>query len=161
MVTTFHICPPISPPVSAHQDDLSVPHGTGSSISELIALQSVFGKVLGNVAGMGCQFVQSEITSNPDVSPVVFGDAGYAVVGKSLGGGVDLRLDALFEVVAQSAIFCSEPYPVLAVHEDTVRETVLVQTVDALEGREPAVVPAVETCQSDGGSSEHLEMPPS
>ena len=147
---------PVDTACSAHQDDPSVPHSAGSSITKLIALQSVFGKVLGDVAGLGSQFVQSEITSNPDVSPVIFGEAGYAVVGESFGGGVDLRLDAFSEIVAQGAVFSSKPNLVLAIYEDTVGETVLVQTVDAPEGRDPAVVSAVETCQSDGGSYENL-----
>ena len=46
---------------------------------------------------------------------------------------------SLLRIIADCAFFCTKPYAVLAVSVNAMRETALVQTVDAPESRSPTL----------------------
>ena len=154
---SYLIClEPVESARTAHQDGFSILCGAYGSVAELVALQSAFGIELGDCSALESQFVESLDGSYPYIALVVLGNACHAVVGESVGCGIQFWLDAFPEVEAEGSILGAIPYVVFAIYKHAVRKTVLVQAVDALEGGNPAVSLAVEARQSHRGGYIHV-----
>ena len=146
---SYLIClEPVESARTAHQDGFSILCGAYGSVAELVALQSAFGIELGDCSALESQFVESLDGSYPYIALVVLGNACHAVVGEPVGCGIMFRLYSFSEVEAEGSILGAIPYLVFAVNKHAVGESVLVETVDALKGGSPAVLLAVEACQS-------------
>ena len=147
---------PVDSARATHQNHLLILGGAYGSIAELVALQSAFGIELGDCSALESQFVESLDGSYPYIALVVLGNACHAVVGESVGCGIQFWLDAFPKVEAEGSILGAIPYVVFAIYKHAVRKTVLVQAVDALEGGNPAVSLAVEARQSHRGGYIHV-----
>ena len=62
---------------------------------------------------------------------------------------------SLLRIIADCAVFSTKPYAVLAVSVNAMRETALVQTVDAPESRSPTILLLVIASQAYRSGNEN------